>query len=210
MTITFPNATLFATWPIITTKFRLQPRQSISRQANGMPIAVDFGLAVWTATYISAPLEHGRCVQLEAALNSLDGAINPIFGGDTRLEYPYAYPTGAFTDAGAILAWGGSGKSVSMNGLPAGFIITAGDYFRLATGGVRYLFQAVESITANGSGVTADFEIRPHYPTGASGTPLVFFKKPQMAMIVDPATVAFADEGSLTGTVTFATLQAFV
>lgn len=209
MTITFPNAILLNSFPVKTVKFDLMPRQSKSRQANGTPIVVDFGLPIWAASFSTASMSHALCVEMQAVLNALDGMINPIWVRDTRREFPAAYPKGGFADTGSITTWGASGKSVSMSGLPAGFVLSRGDYFTYVLSGKRYLHQVMESITAGGLGATGDFEIRPHYPTGASGTVSATFLTPQMSFIVDPATIDFSDGDDLTGTVSFGGFQAY-
>lgn len=209
MTISFPNAVIVNTFPVQTVKFALTLRQSVSRQANGMPIGVDFGLPIWTASFTTPPMRHAMCVEMEALLNSLDGMVNPIWVRDTRREYPAAYPAGGFADSGSITTWGASGKSVSLSGLPANFALSRGDYFSYALSGKRYLHQVMESIAASAAGATGDFEIRPHYPTGAGGTVAVSFATPIMNFIVDPGTIAFADAESLLGTVSFAGFQTF-
>lgn len=206
MTISFSNATLFNGFPIKTAKFELTPRQSRSRLASGKPIAVDYGLATWTASYTTPPISHDMCIEIEALLNSQDGAVNEIRVWDTRREYPLAYPTGAFSDSGSITTWGGSGKSVTITGLPANFVINRGDYFAYTYGGKRYLHQAVEAVTASGAGATTDFEIRPHYPTGATGTVAVAFQTPHMNVVLD-GPPQFDDTGGLTGTITFSVVQ---
>lgn len=209
MTITFPNPSLFDNYPIATNSFKLVTRQSVSRQAAGNPIVADFGAAVWHGDYVTPPMTHKDCIQVEAMLNSLDGGVNQIVAGDTRLEYPRAYPTGVFSDTGSITAWGVSGKSVTITGLPAGFVISIGDYFHANIGGIRYLFQAVEAVTANGSGATTDFEIRPHYPIGASGTVAAIFRSPRARVKLVPGSIEFQDGGGLTGTVSFKMAQEF-
>ena len=207
MSLTFPTANLFNQYPMRTNKFALTPRQSLSRTAGNDLIAVDFGRQVWMAEFTSLPQTHSDCVEIESYLNALGGATELILARDTRREYPVAYPDGVFNDTGVVASLGGDGKSLSLSGLDANFVLKRGDYFYYIISGRRYLHQVVEAITASGAGVTGAFEITPHYISTLTVSTPVVLKKPTMQMRLTPGSISFADTGRLIGTVSFAGVQ---
>ena len=207
MSLTFPTVALFNQYAMRTNKFALTPRQSLSRTSAGDLIAVDFGRQVWMAEFTSLPQTHENCVEIEAYLNSLGGATELILVRDTRRENPVTYPDGVFNDTGVIASLGGDGKSLSLSGLDANFMLKRGDYFHYLFNSRRYLHQVVEAITASGAGVTGPFEITPHYIAGVTVSTAVVFKKPNMQLRLTPGSVSFSDTGRLIGTVSFAGVQ---
>lgn len=207
MAISFPVITLL-TNKVLTTKFRLVARQSVSRTAGGALLAYDHGVAIWTASYETVKMSYDDCVDFEAQLHAIEGVAGSFYGRDTRRTYPRNYPTGSFSDTGTVLSLNADGKSLAFTGLPAGFVINRGDYFQVAVGGTPRLYQMAESVTANGSGVTAEKTAEPHYdPAMTTGTAVVF-QNPACVMRLEPGSIQFNDQGRAVGTVTFSAMQA--
>lgn len=206
MTVSYP-LTLFSTYMIRTTRFQLVYRQTFSRTGDNKSTAVDRGYPVWVGSFESVPLEIDDCIDMEAMLNSLGGMNQLILCRDTRREYPRAYPTGSFTDAASILAVDGDGIRLSLTGLPANFVLSRGDYFSMIYGSRRYLLQAAEAITADGSGVTGLFQTSPNPPYGLAPGQTIMLKLPAARMRVEPDTIAFSDNNDGTGTVSFSAVQ---
>lgn len=206
MTISYP-LDLGSDWPLMATTFSLRFRQSLSRTGAGKVTAVDLGYPVWVGTFQTANMSHADCVEFEAVLNALGGAAEMVKLGDTRREYPKAYLDGDFTDMGEILAIDGDGIRISLGGLDAGFVISRGDYFTMLYGGERYLLQAAEAVTADGSGETALFQTSPAPPYGLTVTQAVKFKTPTCRMRIEPGSLAFNDNEDGTGSVSFAVVQ---
>ena len=207
MAITFPITNLLTRGQVLTKAFDSVNRQSYSRMAGGGAIAYDFGSAIWKASYATATMGYDDCIDFEARLQALEGAVGTFYGMDTRRWYPRNYPSGVFTDSGVVSSLGGDGKSMAISGLPASFAISIGDYFQITVSSVPLLYRAIEAVTANGVGLTATFACLPHYDTGITVGMAVKFKQPACLMRLDPGSVQFNDAGRALGTVAFSAIQ---
>jgi len=207
MAVTFPVTNLLSN-KVLTTKFVLTPRQSISRTAGGAALAYDFGVAIWAAAYETVKMSYDDCVDFQAQLHSIEGAAGTFYGRDTRRIYPRNYPTGAFSDTGTVLSLNADGKSLAFTGLPASFVINRGDYFQVTVSGTPRLYQMSEAVTANGSGVTAQKTAEPHFDPAMTTGSAVVFQNPACVMRLEPGSIQFNDQGRAVGTVTFSAMQA--
>lgn len=206
MTVTYPVG-IFNQYLIRTLQFQLIYRQTYSRNGDNKITAIDRGYPVWAGSFESVPLSIDDCIDLESLLNSLQGMTQMFLARDTRREYPRAYSDGVFTDAASVLAVGGDGITLSLTGLPANFVISRGDYFRMLISGRQFLLQAAEAITADGSGVTGLFQTTPNPPASLLAGQGVTFKLPQIRMRLEPGSISFQDNQNATGTVSFSGVQ---
>ncbi len=193
---------------IRTLAFPLKMRQSLSRTAAGSLRGVDRGVPIWTASYSTATIGLDDCVEFESRLRELDGVIDTFIGFDTRRHLPRLYPSAAFSDTSTINSLGVNGKSLSLAGLPPNFTLSIGDYLSVSVSGVPLLYSAISAVTANASGVTAEFKIAPHYDPGITIGAVVTLKNPGCLMRLEPDSVQFNDAGRALGSITFAASQA--
>ena len=207
MPIIYPLTSILSN-KVITNRFALISRQSISRTAGGAFLAYDFGVAIWAASYETVKMSWDDCVDFQASLHALEGANGIFYGWDTRRPYPRAYPTGGFVDSGTILSLNADGKSLAFTGLPSSFGINRGDYFQVMVNGQPRLHQMMEAAVANGSGVTVEKTAEPHFdPATTTGTAVVF-ANPACRMRLEPGSIQFNDQGRAIGTVSFSAIQA--
>lgn len=82
-----------------------------------------------------------------------------------------------------------SGAKLGLKELPAGFQLSAGDYLSLVVEGRRVLHQVVEDATANGSGITGAFAVRPAPWIGTVADMAVTLKKPSCRMALLPQSI---------------------
>lgn len=211
MAISFPLTSLFTEHTIKTLQFKLMSRQEFSRTQGGRLIAKDFSRAIWMADYVSVALNYDDAIDLEALLHALDGSVNRFLGKDTRRAMPRAYPTGNFNDTGQIASINANRKALTLSGLDANFAINRGDRFHFTysdNGETIYsLHEASEAVTANGVGVTAEFEVRPHLPDQAAITNPVVFKDASCLMVIERGSVEYSEGSSTIGTVSFKAAQ---
>lgn len=179
MTISFPRTDILDTFFLADQMFKLQSRQELNTQANGIVRGKDMGSALWMAEYTTAPIHRDDAPAAEAKLWSLDGVINPFTACDLRRPYPALYPTGVFNDTGTLHTVDSNRKSIRIQALDAAFQLSIGDYLAFDYGGSRALHQVVEAATANGSGLTPLFEVRPHVREGYSIAGAVVLKNPK-------------------------------
>lgn len=195
MPVTYPRTDILSLAKIgAGSSFRLLGYKETGRTAGGLFLTTDLAEPVWIADYVTTPtMTHYEARALEAALHSLDEGGLLFEGGDPRHDFPRTYPTGAFTDSGTIDNLPTDTTQIRLAGLPAGFVIRAGDMFAFdygASSRFRALHQAVEDITANASGVTVGgFNIRPRIRIGAVTTTAVRFKTPRCYLAVVPGSV---------------------
>jgi hypothetical protein len=82
-------------------------------------------------------------------------------------------------------------RAIALSGLPAGYVITMGDYLHVdyGTPSRRALLQAAEGATANGSGATGEFEVRPQLRPGITAGLAVTLKKPAAKVKIVPGSL---------------------
>ena len=147
----------------------------------GQPVALKFlpidvdrdpkSLERLMAEVRTARMPHDRAEQLRARLRALDGGAHFYLSNPTML-YPQADAGGTILGSASVVigSINTNRKAFALSGLPAGYVITMGDYLHVdyGTPSRRALLQAAEGATANGSGVTPEFEVRPHLRPGIS------------------------------------------
>lgn len=208
MAVSFPRTDLFTTRAFTQQSFDLASRQELSVSAGGGVIGKDLGEALWMAEWTTAPEEFDDAVTFEAMLRSLDGVIGTFTAYDLRRPYPKLYSDGSFTDSGQINAIE-SNKALSLKSLPANFALSVGDYLAFTYNTTeRALHQVVEAVTANGSGLTAAFEVRPHIRAGAAANAAVTLKKPSAIFGLQVNGMTSSMQDAMFGIMTFKAVQA--
>lgn len=208
MSISFPLTTLISSTDFQDQTFQLVSRQELSRQANGRTIGKDFGSAIWLANYTTKPIFNDDALAFEAALDSLDGVVQTFEVYDLRRPYPRVYPTGAGANDGVLLSVNANNKALALSGLVAGQVVSAGDYLSFVYGSSRALHRVVETVTANDSGVTVEFEVRPHVRAGFTLTNVVTLKSPRGVFMLMPGSVSVKASGGQHTVITFQAIQA--
>lgn len=208
MSITFPRTDIMTLvdYSANTAPPQLVSRQEMSRQGSGRTITKDFGSALWLVNYATGPLTNDAAGAFEAALDSLDGAIQTFEACDLRRLMPREYPTGACND-GVLASVNVNNKALALSGLAASQIVSAGDYLSFDYGTARALHRVVETVTANGSGVTAQFEVRPHIRPGYTVSNTVKLKNPRGIFALVPGSVSSQPNGALHTVVSFQAMQ---
>jgi hypothetical protein len=206
MSISFPRTTILD-FDFADQSFQLVPRQELSRLANGRTIGKDFGSALWVASYTTQPLADIDAITLEATLDSLDGVIFTFEAFDLRRTMPLLYPGGTGANNGVLNSVNANNKALSLSGLAAGQVVSVGDYLSFTYGSSRALHRVVEAVTANGSGLTTEFEVRPHIRTGWSLSAAVTLKSPRGVFMLVPASVSSKPSEGQRSTVSFQAVQ---
>lgn len=217
MALTYPLDLLLG-FPGMTTRFEPVYVQEISATRGGSQNSADLGPALWEADVQSRLLKPSALRTWKARLASLENGAKTFKGYDLTACYPLAYPRGSWPTG---LAFDGSGYLAAVNtsnyqqlkvgGLPVGYVISEGDYISFAYGSYRALHQAMESVTADGTGVTPYVEVRPAIRASAflaaSPVPDVDLIKPHATMILVPGSVSAQASLDGSGTVSFSARQ---
>lgn len=209
MAISFPRTDIMSAVAWEDQGWDLRERQELSRQANGITRGKSFGSALWTMAPRTVSLANELAVDYEAMLHSLDGVIGSFYAGDLRRPYPKEHADGDFTEtSAAIHTIDANNKAVRIDGLPVAFIISRGDYFSITpTAGTPALYQAMETVTVDGAGISPLFEVRPHLRPGTAVDDVVSFKVPVAVFGLDPSSIESRRMGALHSAISFRAVQ---
>jgi hypothetical protein len=188
MAITFPLTDILTAVGFADQVFQPVPRQEYSRLASGVTIGKDFGSALWFATYVTDVMRNDDAVAYEALLDALDGVIQPFEAFDLRRPNPRLYTDGSASN-GVLNTVNANNKALSLSGLHAGQVVSTGDYLSFDYAGNRALHRVQETVTANGSGLTVEFEVRPHLRAGWALSSAVNLKAPRGIFTLVPQSV---------------------
>lgn len=210
MSITYPIS-LFPGFPGWTTGFDLKWRQEQSTQASGRVLVKDMGSPLWTLRATTKPLKPNQLDQWRAKLTSLENGLQQFYAYPMSRCFPQSYPNGSWPTGGAyngsavLSAINANRKAITLQALPAGFKLLVGDYLSISGD----LHQVMEPATANGSGVTNEFEVRPHiWPAVTAPNPGVTVKQPACLMAIVPGSLSTDASISGWGTVSFQAMEA--
>lgn len=210
MAITYP-INLLPGFPGWTTGFSLHWRQEQSTLASGRILVKDMGSPLWTLRAASKVLSPNNLDAWRAKLTALENGLQQFWGYPMTRCYPIAYPNGSwptgatFNGSCVLSAINANRKAIALQALPAGFVLSVGDYVSIAGD----LHQVMEAATANGSGVTPQFEVRPHiWPAVTAPTPGVLVKQPACKMAVVPGSVSSDAQLNGWGALSFQAIEA--
>lgn len=186
--------------------FDLVSRQELSRLASGVSTGKDLGPALWFAAFATEELRNDDALDFAAMLDSLDGVINTFEAWDLRRPAPRAHGDGSAAD-GVLESVNANNKAVALSGLNAGQIVSRGDYLSFDYGANRALHRVAETVTANGSGLTPEFEVRPHLRPGWALTAGVKLRAPRGIFTLMPGSVVPTQTRGTFGAVSFKIVQ---
>jgi hypothetical protein len=214
MAITYP-LNLLPGFPGWTPGFSLSWRQEQSTQASGRVLVKDMGAPLWTLRAASKVLSPNNLDLWRARLTSLENGLQQFWGFPMSRCYPIAYPKGSWPTGGAftgltanLSAINANRKAVTLSALPAGFVLSPGDYISIARSGAADLHQLMETATASGGGVTAEFEIRPQLWPDVTITRAVSVKQPACLMAIVPGSIATDAALNGWGSISFQAIEA--
>jgi hypothetical protein len=181
-------------------KWKVQRYDELSGLGTGDVLAAEMAPPRITGTVTLAPMRHAEAAAVQALIEVLEPAQS-FYLYDPRGMFPIADPNGSILGASSpvIFTLGVNNKSMQVSSLPGGYVLSLGDWlsFDYASDPVRRAFhRIVEKATANGSGVTPSFEVRPHFRPGATTGLAVTLIKPAPKVFImpdsfDPGTTDF-------------------
>ncbi|MCV9997322.1 hypothetical protein OE766_03600 [Pararhizobium sp. YC-54] len=193
MTITYPYslATFADKLRISSVIWSIQRGDEMSGSGDGRFWQAELTPPLWMAEVTLTELGNDAAKQIAALIRKLHGAQEAFFLYDPVSQFPQADKKGLFLGSSVVTvgAVGGSRRTLSLLGLPGGYVLTLGDKIQIPYGSdpTRYAFLEIsETVAANGSGVTGQFEVFPHVPTGVGPDQSVILKRPACKVIVQP------------------------
>lgn len=192
MALSFPlaRAGFFDGLPIASQSFDLPEAVEISRTAGGAILSADMADRLWQGTITLGRLTVAEARPALALINALRGAGRSFLCADVHRPYPQADPGGAALAGFSpqISGLGGDLRTLSLSGLPAGYLLASGDLIGWSYGSAptrHALHEIVSGGTASGGGALTGLELTPPIRPGVTvGTPVTLVQPVCKALIV--------------------------
>ncbi|NTT88566.1 hypothetical protein [Tabrizicola fusiformis] len=172
--LTFPLslAQFFDLLPIQQAELDLPEALDMSQTTGGEVLTADLGTSLWSGRIELGVMTHDEVSAIRPLINILRRSGASFLISDPTRPWPRLDPNGMLLGAATptILAVGGSGRELSLTGLPASYPISRGDLMSFTYGSPsRYaLHEAVGAAVANGAGQTGLIEVTPPIRPGAA------------------------------------------
>lgn len=186
---------------------------------GGLVQVANVGADLWSAKYETVPLREAEAEAWKAWLHSLRGGARLFRMWNPLRRYALAYPGGYadldragggdFDGTANLSAIGTSRDTITINTLPASFVLTVGDLVSFPMGtSNRSLHRVIEGGTGSlGGSLTVTVE--PSVPLGASTGVTVDLVKPWCLGVLDPRTVSGPWQVGRIAAVTFDAMQVY-
>lgn len=154
--------------------FSTQFQQARSVTGGGTPNVAELGPPMWRGEWSVRTIGREQYAEWSAWLRSLRGGLGTFKGSPFLWKWPLSYPRGF---AGLLVAgvqWDGFGSiaaiaptrdAITIDQVPAGFTLRAGDWLSFAIGSRQVLHQVTVGAVADGGGaltVGVEPTIRPN------------------------------------------------
>lgn len=186
----------------------LQPRngrqQEHSSLGSGEGISADLAPARIEYDVALAPRYHRLASSITARLQMLEADTPATFYiRDPRYIGPLSDPTGATLSSATvqIKSLNSNTKALALKGLPPDFVISVGDRMAWDYGSSpsrRAYHRAMETVTADGSGETSDFEVRDFIRPGSLVDAVVTLVNPAFKAMLVRGSIREAAQESMT------------
>lgn len=186
MALTFPlaEAQFMDKVRVRVSQFWCPEPQAIDETSGGSVLKASIGEALWQGAITAAPdTDFDSEAALEALISVADRAGSTFLIHDLRKPFPAADPDGSIlgTATPVIASLESNNREISVSGLPANYVLTAGDLIGWEYGSnpVRYaLHRLVSGATANATGETGLFEVTPFIAPVSIGTAIKLVRPP--------------------------------
>jgi hypothetical protein len=184
MAITVPLAlaSLADLLPVERVEWNPLYQEEMSSIGSGEFLTADAAPVLWEAVVSLTRVHLDQGEQIAARFRALDGSKQHFYLYNPAMRFPQSDPDGTTLGASSVSinAINANRKAVRLTGLPVGYVITLADYMQVNYGSPSRtaLLQAMEGATADGSGLTPEFEVRPHLRAGITTTLAVILKNP--------------------------------
>lgn len=174
--------------------------QETSGQAGGQIRVRTTRAPLWKLSMDCDPLWRDEAAAVKALIGSMGQSVGSFLAWDIAWPYPKADPTGALISGSTvqIKSLGSDGTSLALKGLPVGYVLTRGDYLGFTYSTTKKALHQVvaATVTADGSGDTAEFAVHPAIRTGAAVNDAVSLSKPCAEFRIVPGSYDFSSAGA--------------
>lgn len=191
--LSFPLSTAdFFEWlPLSSISFHLPGAYEMSETGAGETITATLGTRLWEGSATLGKMSYEEIAQAEVYLTALQHPGCSFMAYDRRRPAPASDPDGAILGGivPTIASLAANNREMSLGNLPAGYVLSVGDYlsFSYGTAPVRQaLHRVVTQVNADAGGTTPVFEVTPHIRPGASIGAAVDLLNPACKAIIVP------------------------
>jgi hypothetical protein len=191
MAITFPlaRAAFADRLKIAAFRWQLVAFVETSGTALGQVITNEIAPRRWRAEVELARMPHGEAAEVQALIDAIGPSGSFYLHNPAQLG-PRNDPIGAGLAGHSVTITAmNDNTGLKLGGLPAGYTLRRGDMLHVDYGsgpGRRALHRIVEDATANGSGVTGFFEVRPYLKSGTATGAVVTLVRAAAKMMLEP------------------------
>jgi hypothetical protein len=221
--------------------FTLSRSDEVSGLGNGQPLNAELASPLWRFDGTTSAIENDDAEAVMALIEVLEQPGKDFYVANPRKLAPRSDPDGiklrrldalhtskAWNDAliwDDAMPWGGAfpvpvvtiysiepdNRQLTLAGLPAGYVLSAGDMFAFEYGPSgqkrRGLHRLVSGATAGSNGRAGPIEVSSFIRTGAAVGDAVFLLPPAMRAKVIPGSVKPSAVGSLHQRISFSAIQ---
>lgn len=187
-------------------QLKLEHRQELSRQAGGRVQGKDLGPPIWTADFRSVPQRLDDADAAMAQMRSLQGVVSTFYLSPPTRRRPASLSSDAALSGAAVTVntIRADNAALSLNGLPAGLDLRAGDFLSIETSlQGRAFHQLATGGSANGTGITAELDLVPHLRTDVHLGQAVALLDPMLEMVLVPGSLDDPFDGLAHRAITF-------
>lgn len=195
MAVTYPLArsAWWDTLRIARLSIGLRETATIAQTADGGVLVQSIGQPLWQFDVALHPLSMDDARETLATLRGLKRPGGSALVGPRAEWTPRLDPQGnAASFSVTVASIANDLLAVAFAGLPAGYTLSAGDWFGVQVSGVYWLHQLIEGGSADGSGTTPQLSLRPAVSPALAAGAAVTLADPVCKAAVDPGSV---DEG---------------
>ena len=191
------------------------PRQDrVTGLQGGEVLKAQAAPQLWQGSFTLAPMRARDAAEVQAVLEALEAPGRAFYCFKPNQIGPASDPLGAALSGSTVTikSVNQSASTLQLQGLPAGYVIRAGDLLSFAYENGRTI-QALHRVrtggTANGSGDTPDLELGPHIRAGSSFTgAAVQLVRPYCKAVLLPGSVEYGStRNGLTAGIAFSWRQ---
>lgn len=175
MVATFPLslANFLKSLPVSRITFNLPEAVEVSRTAGGDIATASLGTRLWQGEVVLGRLPRAEAQEAEALIDLARGSEASFMVTPLHRPGPQRDPRGTLLGlyAPKIRYLPIDARTMSLWGLPPGYVLKRGDYlaFSYRSSPTRFALHRIQdaTVTANASGIAELFEVRPHIRPGA-------------------------------------------
>lgn len=181
-----------------------------SGAGTGETIEAELAPMLWRAQVESVPMLYAEARLIMSKLMLLDGGLQSFYLHNPSAPYPASDPTGSILGSSTVQvkSVNADKKRLALKGLPDDYVITAGDFVAVTYDtSRRALMMFTEGGSANGSGETAELEVRPQVRTGIAANGTAYLAKPAAKMKLIADSLSMEPMSILHAVIRFSALQ---